>query len=41
VGTRYDLSKHTTLLLAAGRDVHDALGARTSLLTYIGLQLRL
>jgi hypothetical protein len=41
VGTRYDFSEHATLLLAVGGDAHNSLGPRTSLLTYVGLQLRL
>lgn len=41
VGSRVDFSDHATLLLAVGRDVHDTLGPRTSLLTYLGIQLRL
>jgi hypothetical protein len=41
MGTRYDFSEHATLLLAVGRDAHNALGPRTSLLTYVGLQVRL
>lgn len=39
LGTRVDLSPHTTLLLAIGRDTHDTLGRATSLLTYVGIQL--
>jgi hypothetical protein len=41
VGTRCDLSSHATLLLAIGRDTHDTLGTRTSLLTFVGIQVRL
>lgn len=41
LGTRYDFSEHATLLLAVGRDAGDTLGPRTSLLTYLGLQVRL
>jgi hypothetical protein len=41
LGTRYDLSEHATVLLAVGRDVHNALGPRLSLLTYVGIQLRI
>jgi len=41
VGTRYDFSRHATLLLAVGSDAHDSMGPRTSLLTYAGLQIRL
>ena len=40
-GTRYDFSEHATLLLAIGSDARDSLGPRTSLLTYVGLQVRL
>ncbi len=40
-GTRYDLSEHATLLLAVGRDALDTLGPRTSLLTFVGVQVRL
>ncbi|HEY4989144.1 MAG TPA: hypothetical protein VII09_05015 [Opitutaceae bacterium] len=40
VGTRYDLSKKATLLLAVGRDLHDSAGPQTSLLTFAGVQLR-
>jgi hypothetical protein len=40
-GTRYDISDHATLLLAIGRDAHDSLGQRISLLTFVGVQLRL
>jgi hypothetical protein len=40
-GTRYDFSEHATLLLAIGADAHNALGPRISLLTYVGLQVRL
>jgi hypothetical protein len=41
VGTRYDFSAHATLLLAAGADVHNSLAPRTSLLTFVGFQVRL
>lgn len=40
-GTRYDFSEHATLLLAVGADTRDTLAPRTSLLTYVGLQVRL
>jgi hypothetical protein len=40
-GTRYDFSEHATLLLAIGADAHNSLGPRTSLLSYVGLQVRL
>jgi hypothetical protein len=41
LGTRYDLSEHATLLLAVGRDTRNSLGPRVSLLTYVGIQLRI
>lgn len=41
LGTRYDFSRHATLLLAVGRDLHDSFGPRISLLTFVGVQLRL
>ena len=41
LGTRYDFSRHATLLLVVGRDLHDSLGARATLLTYVGVQMRL
>jgi hypothetical protein len=41
LGTRYDLSEHATVLAAIGRDTSDTLGARTSLLLYLGIQIRL
>ena len=40
-GTRLDTSKNTTLLLSIGRDMRNTLSARTSLLAYIGFQVRL
>jgi hypothetical protein len=40
VGSRVDLSDHATLMLALGRDIHDTLGPRFSLLTYVGIQIR-
>jgi hypothetical protein len=40
-GTRIDLTKRTTLLLAVGRDTRSSLGPETTLLTYLGLQVRL
>jgi hypothetical protein len=39
-GTRWDFSKQYTLLLSAGRDMHNTLGTTNTLLTYIGLQMR-
>jgi hypothetical protein len=41
MGTRIDLSANATLLLAVGRDVHNSLGPTVSLLTYVGVQVRL
>jgi hypothetical protein len=41
LGTHIDLSAHASILLAIGRDIHDAVGEPTSLLTYLGIQLRL
>lgn len=41
LGSRYDFSEHATLLLALGRDAHNSLGPRISLLTYVGIQVRL
>jgi hypothetical protein len=40
-GTRYDFSEHATLLIAVGRDTRNTLGPRISLLTYLGIQLRI
>jgi hypothetical protein len=40
-GTRYDFTEHATLMLAVGSDAHNTLGPRISLLTYVGLQVRL
>ncbi len=40
-GTRWDFSEHATLLLAIGRDTHNALGPRISILASAGVQLRL
>jgi len=40
LGARIDLSAHTTLLLALGRDLRDTIAPRSSLLTYAGIQLR-
>jgi len=40
-GSRYDFSKHATLLLAVGRDLSNTLGPKVSLLTYLGIQLRM
>ncbi|MCU1247821.1 MAG: hypothetical protein JWQ49_850, partial [Edaphobacter sp.] len=38
-GARYDFSPRYTLLLSAGRDLHNTLGATNTLLSYVGLQL--
>jgi hypothetical protein len=40
-GTRDDFSEHATLLLAVGADARNSLGPRTSLLSYVGHQVRL
>ena len=40
-GSRIDLSEKATVLLAVGRDLHNSLAPRSSLLTYIGVQIRL
>jgi hypothetical protein len=39
-GTRWDFSKQYTLLLSAGRDLHNTLGATNTSLTYLGVQIR-
>jgi hypothetical protein len=39
-GARWDLSDRYTLLLSAGRDLHNSLGKTNTLLTYVGLQVR-
>jgi hypothetical protein len=41
VGTRYDLSGHSTLLLAVGRDARNSLSPKASLLTFAGVQIRI
>jgi hypothetical protein len=41
LGLRVDLSEKCTLLLSAGRELHNAREAQASLLAYIGLQTRL
>jgi hypothetical protein len=41
LGTRVDLARNATLLLAIGRDLHNSLGPKVSLLTYVGIQVRL
>jgi hypothetical protein len=40
-GARWDLSERYTLLLSAGRDLHNTLGEKNTLLGYVGLQLHL
>lgn len=40
-GSRIDLSEHATVLLAVGRDAGNSLGPRVSLLSYVGIQIRL
>jgi hypothetical protein len=40
-GTQIDLSEHLSLMLALGRDISNELGPRSSLLSYVGFQLRL
>jgi hypothetical protein len=41
VGSRYDFSEHATLLVAVGRDMHNSLGPQATLLTYLGIQVRI
>jgi hypothetical protein len=41
LGTRCDLSRNTTLLVALGKDVRNSLGPKISLLTYLGIQIRI
>jgi hypothetical protein len=40
-GARWDFSERNTLLLSAGRDLHNSLGETSTLLSYVGLQIRL
>jgi hypothetical protein len=40
-GTQIDLSKNYTFLFSIGRDVSNTLSARASLLSYIGMQVRI
>jgi len=40
-GTRIDFTEHLTLMIALGRDLSNQLGPRSTLLSYLGLQLRL
>ena len=39
-GARYDFSEKYTLLLSAGRDLHNTLANTNLLMTYLGLQMR-
>lgn len=41
VGARWDWSERCTLLVAIGSDLHNSLGERDTLLTYLGVQLHL
>jgi hypothetical protein len=41
LGARWDFSARYSLLLSAGRDVHNSLSETNTLLSYIGLQIRL
>jgi hypothetical protein len=41
VGATWDFSERCTLLLSAGRDLHDSLRETDTLLTYVGVQMRL
>ncbi|MGA3007234.1 MAG: hypothetical protein ABSE59_05015 [Opitutaceae bacterium] len=40
-GTKIDLSDHLSLMFALGRDLSSNLGPRASLLSYVGVQIRL
>ena len=40
VGARYDISENNTLLFAVGHDLHNSLAAPSSVMTYLGLQMR-
>ena len=40
VATRIDLSKKTTLMLLVGRDLGNRIGPKSSLMSYMGIQLR-
>lgn len=40
-GSRWDFSDRYTLLISAGRDVQNTLGPTNTLITYLGLQMRL
>lgn len=39
-GVRCDLSERYTLLMSAGRDMHNTFGQKNTLLTYLGVQMR-
>ena len=41
VATRIDLSENYTLMLLLGRDLSNQLGPKASLMSYVGLQIRL
>jgi hypothetical protein len=41
VATRVDLSERFTLMFLLGRDLHNQLGPKASLISYVGIQLRL
>ena len=41
VGAKYDWSERYSLLVSAGRDLHNGLDATSTLLTYLALQVRL
>lgn len=41
LGSRYDFNEHMTLLVALGKDTSNTLGPRISVLTYLGIQIRL
>jgi len=38
-GARWDMSEHTTLLVSAGRDVHNTLSEKNKFLSYLGVQI--
>jgi hypothetical protein len=41
LGLRYDVNANNTLLLSIGRDLHNDLSSPVSVMTYMGLQMRL
>lgn len=41
VATRIDLSEHYTLMLLVGRDLSNGIGPRASLMSYVGIQVRI